>query len=221
MTRTVAVVTAGMGVPSATAKLGERLGAAVAAALDARGETAQVVRVEVRDVAHEAVNAALTHVAAPALQEALDAVARADAVVAVTPVWNGSYAGLFKLFFDVLDPDALVGTPVLLAATGGTARHSLAIDQAMLPLFWGLKAQVMPTAVFAATEEWGQASGLTARIERAAGELADAVRGPAGDGTATAAGALHQPAASRARRSDPFDDVPDFATLLASVRPGG
>ena len=97
--RTVAVVTAGMGVPSATAKLGDRLGAAVAAALDVHGITVDIDRIEIRDVAHEAVNAALTHVNGSALQTALDQVTAADALVVVTPVWNGSYSGLFKLFF--------------------------------------------------------------------------------------------------------------------------
>lgn len=200
--RTVAVVTAGMGVPSATGKLGDRLGEAVVAQLTGRGLHARIARVEVRDVAHEAVNAAITHIVGPALQTALDEVASADAVIAVTPVWNGSYSGLFKLFFDVLDEDALTGKPMLLAATGGTARHSLAIDQAMLPMFWMLKARPVPTPVFAATEEWGQASGLTARIDQAAAELADAL-------TAT------RPVSA----GDPFDDVPDFRTLLARGRP--
>ena len=77
-----------------------------------------------------------------------------------TSIWNASYSGLFKLFFDVLEEGALAGKPVLLAATGGTARHSLAIDQAMLPMFWMLKARPVPTPVFGATEDWGTASGL-------------------------------------------------------------
>jgi len=194
---TVAVVTAGMGIPSATGKLGDRIGEAVTAELAGRGVEARVVRIEVREVAHEAVNAALTQVAGPALQQALDDVAAADAVVAVTPVWNGAASGLFKLFFDVLDQGALSGKPMVLGATGGTARHSLAIDQSMLPMFWMLKARPVPTPVFAATEEWGQASGLSDRIERAAADLADAL-------TAVAP----RPA------DDPFDDVPDFRTML-------
>lgn len=194
--RTVAVVTAGMGVPSATAKLGDRLGAAVAAALDVHGITVDIDRIEIRDVAHEAVNAALTHVNGSALQTALDQVTAADALVVVTPVWNGSYSGLFKLFFDVLEEGALAGKPVLLAATGGTARHSLAIDQAMLPMFWMLKAMPVPTPVFAATEDWGTASGLDARIQQAAADLADAVVGTA-----------------PVTQADPFDVV-DFSELL-------
>jgi FMN reductase len=66
---------------------------------------------------------------------------------------------------------------VVIAATGGTARHSLALDHALRPLFSYLHAVVAPTAVFAASADWGTASGdgdaLRERIERAAGELAD------------------------------------------------
>ena len=92
----------------------------------------------------------------------------------MTPVFNASYSGLFKMFFDALDPDALTGTPVLIAATAGTARHSLVLDHAMRPLFAYLRAVVVPTGVFAATEDFGS-PGLSDRITRAAAELAAAV----------------------------------------------
>lgn len=102
----------------------------------------------------------------------LESVAAADAVVAVTPIFSASYSGLFKTFVDVLDRDALTGTPVLLAATGGTARHSLALEHAMRPLFAYLRAATVPTAVFAAPEDWGATevgTTLESRVERAAG----------------------------------------------------
>lgn len=98
-----------------------------------------------------------------------------------SPIFSASYNGLFKTFFDVLDEGALRGKPVLLGATGGTARHSLAIDHALRPLFSYLGALLSPTAVFAATEDWGSDravdSGLAGRIERAGTELADLVTG--------------------------------------------
>jgi FMN reductase len=114
-----------------------------------------------------------------ALEEAIDTVVGADAVIAVTPVFSASYSGLFKSFFDVLEKDALGGKPVLLAATAGTARHSLVIDYAMRPLFAYLRAFAVPTGVFAATEDFGSthAGALSERIERAARELADLVVG--------------------------------------------
>ena len=94
----------------------------------------------------------------------------------MTPIFNASYSGLFKMFFDVLELDALAGMPVLIGATGGTARHSLALDHAMRPLFAYLGAAVVPTGVFAATEDWGSDTGgvdgaLTERIDRAARDL--------------------------------------------------
>jgi FMN reductase len=100
-------------------------------------------------------------------------------VVAVSPIFAASYSGLFKSFFDVLDADALAGTPVLLGATGGTERHSLALEHALRPLFAYLRAVTVPTAVYAATSDFGtaEADGLDERIGRAAGELATLVAG--------------------------------------------
>ncbi len=89
----------------------------------------------------------------------------------MTPVFAASYSGLFKSFFDVIDKDALTGKPVLLGATGGTARHSLVTEHALRPLFAYLRALVLPTAVYAASEDWGE-SGLAQRIARAGAELA-------------------------------------------------
>ncbi|WP_250401959.1 CE1759 family FMN reductase [Streptomyces cellostaticus] len=109
--------------------------------------------------------------AGKSLAAAQDAVAGADGLIVVTPVFSASFSGLFKSFFDVLDKDALTGKPVLIAATGGTGRHSLVLDHALRPLFAHLRAVVVPTGVYAASEDWG-AEGLAERIERAAGELA-------------------------------------------------
>ena len=111
--------------------------------------------VDLREHAHELANALLTGFAAGGLREVLDALAEADALIAVTPVFQASYSGLFKTFFDVLDDGLLRGLPVLLAATAGTARHSLVLEHAMRPMFAYLKATTVPTAVFAASEDWG------------------------------------------------------------------
>jgi FMN reductase len=96
----------------------------------------------------------------------------------VSPIFSASYSGLFKSFFDLIDPAALTGTPVLIAATGGSARHSLALEHALRPLFSYLHATVVPTAVYAATEDWGgEAAEFVGRIDRAAGELAALLAG--------------------------------------------
>lgn len=173
--RTLIVISAGLSRPSATRLLADQLSTAAVAAAGDLGVLLDSRVVELRDLASDITNAMLTGFAPAALQDVLDAVAGADAVIAVTPIFTASYSGLFKSFFDVLDAGALAGKPVLIAATGGTARHSLALEHAVRPLFTYLRAVPLPTAVFAASEDWGGATAdgeLRDRIERAAGELA-------------------------------------------------
>ena len=200
-TRTLAVVSAGLRNPSSTRLLADRLSTAAVAALRARGDDATVEVVELRAHARDLADNLTSGFANAELQAAIDTVVGADAVIAVTPVFSASYSGLFKTFVDVLDKDALVGTPVLLAATAGTARHSLAIEFALRPLFAYLRAVPVPTGVFAASEDWagGGDSALGGRIDRAAGELADMLAG--------------RPAATRP--VDPFaDPETSFEELL-------
>jgi FMN reductase len=171
MTRRIVVVSAGLSDPSSTRLLADLLAKATAEAV---GE-AEVEVVELRPLAHALADQLLTGFATGDLAAAEKAVAEADAVIAVTPVFSASYSGLFKTFFDVLEPGALDGTPVLVAATAGTARHSLVLEHALRPLFSHLHAVVVPTGVFAASEDWGSAGAdraLAGRIERAADELA-------------------------------------------------
>ncbi|MBA2952799.1 NADPH-dependent FMN reductase [Nocardioides sp. MAH-18] len=161
------VVSAGLSNPSSTRLLADRLTAATVEAL----EDVEVTHVQLRDLAHQLTDHLLTGFAAPELAAAQRAVAEADGVVVVTPVFSASYSGLFKTFFDVLEPGALDGTPVLLGATGGTPRHSLVVEHALRPLFAYLHAIVVPTGVYAATDDFA-GTDLDARVTRAAGELA-------------------------------------------------
>ncbi|MET9697297.1 FMN reductase [Streptomyces sp. NPDC006529] len=195
-------VTAGLSRPSSTRLLTDRLTGATHRLLAERGVTVEVETVELRDLAVDIATAMTTGFPVGRLREALDAAARADALIAVTPVFTASYSGLFKSFFDVLDKDALTGTPVLIAATGGTARHSLALEHGLRPLFAYLRALVLPTGVYAASEDWGTTDGLASRIERAAGELADQLSEGRGRAGATA---------------DAFEDVTPFAQRLAGL----
>ncbi len=202
-TRTLAVVSAGLSNPSSTRLLADRLTTATVEALHERGITPTVEVVELREHARDLADNLLTGFPSKALQSADDTVVGADGLSAVTPIFSASYSGLFKTFFDVLDKDALTGKPVLLGATAGTARHSLALEHAVRPLFSYLRAVTVPTAVFAATEDWAGAGGidraLAGRIDRAAGELADLVSG--------------RPATSRP--VDPFaDPTTSFEDLL-------
>ena len=172
MTRTLAVVSAGLSQPSSTRLLADRLAAGVVAASRSAGVDLLVEHVELRPLARDLADHLVTGFPSPTLENALSTVTRADALVAVTPVFSASYSGLFKTFFDVVDKDALTGLPTLLGATAGTPRHSLVIDHAMRPLFAYLRAAVVPTGVFAATQDFGSSDhALAPRIERAAGEL--------------------------------------------------
>jgi FMN reductase len=178
MTRKIVVVTAGLSDPSSSRLLGELIGKATTAALGTRGIDAETHVIELRPLAHALTDQLLTGFATGDLAAAEESVAQADAVIAVTPVFSASYSGLFKTFFDVLEKGALDGTPVVLAATAGTARHSLVLEHALRPLFSHLHAVVVPTGVFAASEDWGATGtdrALARRAERAAGELATLV----------------------------------------------
>ncbi|AXE38046.1 CE1759 family FMN reductase [Acidipropionibacterium virtanenii] len=159
----IAAISSGLGRPSSTRLLTDRL----VAGLKAVGLDAQVDVVEVREHAHDLVNAELTGMRTQALAAVLDQVARADALVVVAPVFNAHPAGLFQMFFEVLDEGSLAGKPVLIGATGGTPRHSLVLDQTLVPMFHYLHALVAPVSVFAATDDWGSAESLDARIGKA------------------------------------------------------
>jgi len=200
----IVVVSAGVSQPSSTRLLADRLSQAVSDELAARGRTAEVRVVEVRELAHDVVNATLTGYAAAPLADAQAALAAADGVIAVTPVFTSGPAGLFKSFLDVLDTTALAGTPVLLGATGGTSRHSLVLEYAVRPVFTYLHADVVPTSVFAATDDWAEDAddmrSLPDRIRRAASELADRIA-----------------AKAPTRRAGLYDAVPSFDQLLGDV----
>lgn len=202
MSTRIVVVSAGLSNPSSTRLLADRLAAATTEAL----EEVELTQVELRDLAHELTDHLLTGFPAPALAAAITAVREADGIVAVTPVFSASYSGLFKTFFDVLESGTLEGKPVLVAATAGTARHSLVLDHALRPLFAYLRAIVVPTGVFAATDDFGD-SGLQARIEQAAGELAALA------GKVTSTGTAHR----HRTVEDEFADPTPFEQLLRNA----
>lgn len=202
-TRTIAVLSAGLGQPSSTRMLADRLAGATSTALAERGVEAEVATFELRDVAHDVTNTMLTGFASGDLRGVLETVTGADGLIAVTPIFTTSYSGLFKSFLDVLDKDALAGTPVLIGATGGTPRHSLATEYAIRPVFSYLHADVVATAVFAATDDWAgegdDVNPLPDRIRRAGAELAEKITGRPESGEAL----------------DEFAGAPSFAELLS------
>lgn len=206
----LAVVSAGLSVPSSTRLLADRLAEAVSRQSAEDGREVKTEFVELRDLAVGIANNLVTGFPAATLAQAIETVVEADGLIAVTPIFSASYSGLFKSFFDVIDRDALTGKAVLIAATGGSARHALALEHALRPLFAYLRAVVVPTAVFAASEDWGGGGdpltdALTNRIDRSAGELAGLMR--------------DRPGGTRPALDE--DPVVPFELQLAALRPGG
>jgi FMN reductase len=202
----IAVVTAGLSQPSASRLLADELAAAARRRLAALAPDEEVGLdvVELRVLGHSLVDNLLTGFPDAPLGEAVKQVTQADGLIAVTPIFTASYSALFKAFFDVLERDALAGTPVLIGAAGGTERHSLALEHAVRPLFGYLRALVVPTAVYAATGDFGAAggdtTGLAGRIDRAAGEFATLVS-----------------RLDRAAPRDPYADLVPFDQLLGGA----
>jgi FMN reductase len=201
-TRKLAVISAGLSQPSSTRMLADKLAVETVERLAEQGIETEVQTFELRDVAQDIMNNMLTGFPSPKLEAVIEAVTGADGLIAVTPIFTTSYSGLFKSFFDVIDNRALTDMPVVIGATAGTARHSLALDYAIRPMFTYLHSVVLPTSVFAASEDWGSGDQkiqtLPDRIDRAAGELAALVKD-----------------------SDRSERVPDPFALDASFSPTG
>jgi len=92
--------------------------------------------------------------AEPAVEQALQAIEAAGLLVVAAPVYRGSYPGLFKHLVDFIGLEALVDTPVLLAATGGSERHALMIDHQLRPLFSFFQARTLPLGIYATDEDF-------------------------------------------------------------------
>ena len=115
---------------------------AAAGALDRAGVS--VRRLPLCELPAEALLRART--GEPPLRDALELVARADAVVLATPIYKAAYSGLLKAFLDLLPQDGLHGKWVWPLATGGSPAHTLALDHSLRPVLDNLGAhQVVPT----------------------------------------------------------------------------
>jgi FMN reductase len=179
------VVSAGTSDPSSTRLLADRTAQRVAAVAERRGGAVRTRVIDLRELATDITTALTSQLVTPRLQQAVDALGVADGVIAAAPVYKAGPSGLFTSFFHVLDNDLLIGKPVVLAATAGTARHALVVDDQMRALFAYLRTLPVPTSLFAAPEDWGTSAGeprvgehspgeqdaLNKRIDRAAFEL--------------------------------------------------
>lgn len=174
----LAVLSAGVTSPSMTGRLADNLAQATAKQLADYGITAELKVVELR---HLAVDLARTLTepgfCSPKVKETQALLARCDGLIACTPVYSAGCSGLFKLFFDLLNPRCLSDRPTVIGATAGSMRHMLVLEHSVRPLLTFLHAPVMPTGVFATRTDCmdEHLPRLDARIDRAARELALAI----------------------------------------------
>jgi len=164
------VVSAGTSDPSSTRLLADRIAGRVVALAGLRGRQVTVGVVDLRELATEIATALVSQLVGPKLTNAIAALRDADGIVASAPIYKAGASGLFTSFFHVLDNDLLIAKPVVLAATAGTARHALVVDEQMRSMFAYMRTMTVPTSLFAATEDWGDPA-LNKRIDRAALEL--------------------------------------------------
>lgn len=175
----IATIQAGLSNPSTTSRLADTLQQELLETAESAGYTTELTRIDVRNFGVQVAEATVSGLQSEALEEALDKVAKADLIIAVTPTFNASYAGIFKSFIDLLKPKSLKGKPVIIGATGGTARHSLVIDMAMRPLFSYLHASTVPTAIFAAAEDFAGGNSIKNRAKQTAIEALALLNGSA------------------------------------------
>jgi FMN reductase len=163
------VINAGVSDPSSTRLLADRAAQRVVSLAAERGHTVTVSTIDLRELLPELPAALSSQLLGKKFTAAIAALADADALVAAAPVYKAGASGLFTSFFQVLDNDLLIGKPVILAATAGTARHALVVDEEMRSLFAYLRTLPVPTSLFASTEDWND-KALGERVDRAAFE---------------------------------------------------
>lgn len=215
------VINAGVSDPSSTRMLADRIAQKSLDRLSAAGFATSLSIIDLAPLAVDIAKAIVAGFPGEKVQAAIDTLARADAVIAATPVYKAGISGLFKSFIDLIDNDLLIAKPVVLAATAGTARHAMVGDEQMRPLFAFLRAMTMPTSVFAAPEDWA-APELGTRIDRVAGELTQFVASGVGRAIADAGwnGYQHQFGGNATQAERKAEDV-NLDTDLMRLAAGG
>jgi FMN reductase len=174
LVRTV-VVSGSASAPSRTLTLAQNILAAVAAQVAIEPHV-----VDIAEIGSDLGRALGRSELSPAAERALALVEGAEILIAATPVYRGSYTGHFKHLFDLVEQNALIDTPVILAATGGSDKHCLVIEHQLRPLFGFLQSYTVPVGVYASHADFE--SGVVrsplvlARIATAARQAVSLVR---------------------------------------------
>ena len=141
----IVIVSAGVSEPSSTRLLADRTAQKTLDLLRESGVPATASVIELAPLATDIARAIVSGFPGAELQAVIERLASADAVIASTPVYKAGISGLFKSFADILDNDLLIAKPVILAATAGTARHAMVVDEQLRPLFAFLRAMPVPS----------------------------------------------------------------------------
>ncbi|MGO4301276.1 CE1759 family FMN reductase [Leifsonia sp. RAF41] len=215
------ILSAGVSDPSSTRLLADRIAQKSADLLRRSGRDAKIAVIELGATAVDVAQAIVSGFPNERLQQVIQLLAGADAVIVSTPVYKAGISGLLKSFADVLDNDLLIAKPVVLAASAGTARHAMVVDDHMRPLFAFLRALPVPTSVFAAPEDWGSPA-LSTRITRAATELVGLLASKVTETITDGAWAdyKHQFSGNATLAERTASDV-DFSTDLMRLAAGG
>lgn len=220
----IAVVSAGLSEPSTTTKLGNAVASRAVEYLREHGRRAEITTIILKDLARQIATASASFQRGDDLVAAMRMLSSCDGVVAASPVFQASYSGLFKSFWDVAERDLMLNRPVALVATAGSERHALVPDTAMRALFAFLHAVETPTAIMAADNDWG-AADLDSHIAREGRELGalilSGVRGLLMQATAGLSTRSFDAYAGDDGDDDAHAPVVSFETTLMRLAAGG
>jgi FMN reductase len=215
------VINAGVSDPSSTRLLADQVAQKSIETFDAAGFQTNLSVIELAPLATDIARAIVAGFPGEKLTAAFEQLARADAVIAAAPVYKAGLSGLFKSFVDIMDNDLLIARPMILVATAGSARHAMVLDDHMRALFAFMRALPVPTAIFAAPEDWS-APELGRRIARAARELSAFVTSGVGSDIVGEAWEHYQHQfGSSAARTEQSSERVDFNTDLMRLATGG
>lgn len=172
----VVVIHAGTSESSITAMLSTQLAQTVVEVGREQDVSVNPAFVSLKELAHDVTTAIVSQHKSEALMAVEEQVREADALIVATPVYNAVASGLFYAFFQVLDTDLLIGTPVILAGTAGSNRHTLVVDDQLRGLFAYMRTYTTPTSVFATPDDFTDPA-LRKRYKRAGAELLALVTG--------------------------------------------